>query len=59
MSAAETSEAREKLQSQRFWIPQAGGHKAWLKTLCTTLLDSGGVRNESLVLSRPLCLVST
>uniref|UniRef100_A0A3Q1IFI7 non-specific serine/threonine protein kinase n=1 Tax=Anabas testudineus TaxID=64144 RepID=A0A3Q1IFI7_ANATE len=52
-----TSEAREKLQSQRFWIPQAGGHKAWLKTLCTTLLDSGGVRNESLVLSRPLCLV--
>ncbi|XP_026219215.1 serine-protein kinase ATM [Anabas testudineus] len=57
VSAAETSEAREKLQSQRFWIPQAGGHKAWLKTLCTTLLDSGGVRNESLVLSRPLCLV--
>ena len=38
-------------------MPQAGGDKAWLRTLCSTLLDSGGVRSEALLLSRPLCLV--
>ncbi|KAF3692958.1 Serine-protein kinase ATM [Channa argus] len=56
--AEEISEARDKLQSQDFWIPRAGGHKAWLKALCTTLLDSGAVRSEALLLTRPLCLVS-
>uniref|UniRef100_A0A8C4HHC9 ATM serine/threonine kinase n=1 Tax=Dicentrarchus labrax TaxID=13489 RepID=A0A8C4HHC9_DICLA len=50
-------EAREKLETQVFWIPQVGGHKAWLKALCTALLDSGGVSSEALLLSRPLCLV--
>uniref|UniRef100_A0A671YIK5 non-specific serine/threonine protein kinase n=1 Tax=Sparus aurata TaxID=8175 RepID=A0A671YIK5_SPAAU len=40
-----------------FWIPKAGGHKAWLKALCTALLDSGALRSEALLLSRPLCLV--
>lgn len=59
VSAEESSEAKEKLESQEFWIPQAGGHKVWLKDLCTALLDSGGVRSEALLLSRPLCLVST
>uniref|UniRef100_A0A3B5B9P8 non-specific serine/threonine protein kinase n=1 Tax=Stegastes partitus TaxID=144197 RepID=A0A3B5B9P8_9TELE len=54
----ESTEARGKLESQEFWIPQAGSHKAWLKALCTALLDSGGVRSEALLLSRPLCLVS-
>uniref|UniRef100_A0A8C4HE84 non-specific serine/threonine protein kinase n=1 Tax=Dicentrarchus labrax TaxID=13489 RepID=A0A8C4HE84_DICLA len=49
--------AREKLETQVFWIPQVGGHKAWLKALCTALLDSGGVSSEALLLSRPLCLV--
>ncbi|XP_045929347.1 serine-protein kinase ATM isoform X1 [Micropterus dolomieu] len=58
VGAEESSEAREKLESQEFWIPQAGGHKAWLKALCTALLDSRGVRNEALLLTRPLCLVS-
>ncbi|KAM9358741.1 serine-protein kinase ATM [Symphorus nematophorus] len=57
VSAQESLEAREKLESPVFWIPQAGGHKAWLKALCTALLDSGGVRSEALLLSRPLCLV--
>uniref|UniRef100_A0A671YCG8 non-specific serine/threonine protein kinase n=1 Tax=Sparus aurata TaxID=8175 RepID=A0A671YCG8_SPAAU len=42
---------------QVFWIPKAGGHKAWLKALCTALLDSGALRSEALLLSRPLCLV--
>jgi len=51
-------EARKKLVSEEFWIPRAGGHKAWLNALCTSLLDSGGVRREALLLSRPLCLVS-
>ncbi|KAG7226115.1 hypothetical protein INR49_018726 [Caranx melampygus] len=57
LSAKESLEAREKLESQEFWIPQAGSHKAWLKALCTALLDSGGVKSEALLLSRPLCLV--
>uniref|UniRef100_A0A8C8LMB5 non-specific serine/threonine protein kinase n=1 Tax=Oncorhynchus tshawytscha TaxID=74940 RepID=A0A8C8LMB5_ONCTS len=41
------------------WVPEAGSHKAWLKMLCMVLLDSGGVRSEALLLSRPLCLVKT
>uniref|UniRef100_A0A8C7T2I5 non-specific serine/threonine protein kinase n=1 Tax=Oncorhynchus mykiss TaxID=8022 RepID=A0A8C7T2I5_ONCMY len=51
--------ARERLESQDLWVPEAGGHKAWLKMLCIVLLDSGGVRSETLLLSRPLCLVKT
>lgn len=58
VSVEESSEARGKLESSAFWIPQAGRHKAWLTALCTILLDSGGVKNEALLLSRPLCLVS-
>ncbi|XP_029027107.1 serine-protein kinase ATM isoform X2 [Betta splendens] len=58
VSAEVSSEAREKLESLGFWIPQVGGHKTWLKALCTTLLDSGAVTSEALLLSRPLCLVS-
>lgn len=59
MTAEESSEAKRKLESQEFWTPQAGAHQAWLKALCTALLDSGGVRREALLLSRPLCLVSS
>uniref|UniRef100_A0A672H7D1 non-specific serine/threonine protein kinase n=1 Tax=Salarias fasciatus TaxID=181472 RepID=A0A672H7D1_SALFA len=51
-------QAMERLQTQEFWTPQAGSHRVWLKALCTALLDSGGVRSEPLLLSRPLCLVS-
>ncbi|XP_027901387.1 serine-protein kinase ATM [Xiphophorus couchianus] len=57
VTAEESSEAKRKLESQEFWTPQAGAHQAWLKALCTALLDSGGVRREALLLSRPLCLV--
>ncbi|KAM3874841.1 serine-protein kinase ATM [Diretmus argenteus] len=57
VSAEKSSEARDRLETQELWNPQLGGHKAWLKTLCTALLDSGGVRSEALLLSRPLCLV--
>ncbi|XP_019903465.2 serine-protein kinase ATM isoform X2 [Esox lucius] len=59
VSAEMSSEAREQLEKPHLWVPEAGGHKTWLKTLCTVLLDSGGVRNEALLLSRPLCLVKT
>ncbi|XP_057694572.1 serine-protein kinase ATM isoform X1 [Corythoichthys intestinalis] len=52
------SEAIEKLENQDFWIPQIGSHTVWLKALCTALLDSGGVKSEALLLSRPLCLVN-
>lgn len=58
VSAEESSEARVKLESPGCWIPVVDGHKAWLKGLCTTLLDSGGVKSEALLLSRPLCQVS-
>ncbi|CAJ1065758.1 serine-protein kinase ATM [Xyrichtys novacula] len=57
VSAKESSDAMEKLECQEFWIPQAGGHKAWLKALCRALLDSGGVKGEVLLLSQPLCEV--
>uniref|UniRef100_A0A3B3UHQ1 Serine-protein kinase ATM n=1 Tax=Poecilia latipinna TaxID=48699 RepID=A0A3B3UHQ1_9TELE len=57
VTAEESSEAKRKLESQEFWTPQAGAHQAWLKALCTALLDSGGVRSEALLLSRPLCLL--
>ncbi|XP_028274525.1 serine-protein kinase ATM isoform X2 [Parambassis ranga] len=57
VNAEASTEARGKLESQEFWIAQAGSHKAWLTALCTALLDSGGVRSEALLLSRPLCLV--
>lgn len=59
MTAEESSEAKRKLESQEFWTPQVGSHQAWLMALCTALLDSGGVRSEALLLSRPLCLVSS
>ncbi|KAK0156293.1 Serine-protein kinase ATM [Merluccius polli] len=50
-------ESKVRLESQELWVPQAGAHKRWLKSLCAALLESGGVRNQVLLLSRPLCLV--
>ncbi|XP_051934283.1 serine-protein kinase ATM [Hippocampus zosterae] len=58
MSSEESLQARQKLENQDFWIPQMGGHTVWLKSLCAALLDSGGVKCEPLLLSRPLCLVN-
>uniref|UniRef100_H3CCZ5 Serine-protein kinase ATM n=1 Tax=Tetraodon nigroviridis TaxID=99883 RepID=H3CCZ5_TETNG len=57
LSAEQSPEARDKLEDRSLWVVQAGSHRPWLKTLCTALLDSGGVRSEALLLSRPLCLV--
>uniref|UniRef100_A0A1A8U1C7 non-specific serine/threonine protein kinase n=1 Tax=Nothobranchius furzeri TaxID=105023 RepID=A0A1A8U1C7_NOTFU len=58
VAAVESSEAKKKLESQEFWYPQAGRHQAWLKALCTALLDSGGAKSEALQLSGPLCQVT-
>lgn len=52
-----TSESRERLDSPDLWSVQPDGHKDWLKNLCTALLDSGGVQDEALLLTRPLCEV--
>uniref|UniRef100_A0A672RVT5 Serine-protein kinase ATM n=1 Tax=Sinocyclocheilus grahami TaxID=75366 RepID=A0A672RVT5_SINGR len=52
-------EALHRLDNAELWLVQPGGHKDWLKNLCMALLDSGGVRNEALLLTRPLCEVKT
>lgn len=59
VSAEERSEALEKLEDPALWMAQEGSHRSWLKALSTVLLDSGGVKSEALLLSRPLCLVRT
>uniref|UniRef100_A0A9J7ZJS6 non-specific serine/threonine protein kinase n=1 Tax=Cyprinus carpio carpio TaxID=630221 RepID=A0A9J7ZJS6_CYPCA len=47
------------LDNSELWLVQPGGNKDWLKNLSMALLDSGGVRNEALLLTRPLCEVKT
>lgn len=59
VSVEESSEARKKLEDPTSWIAKAGSHRSWLKALSTVLLDSGGVKSEALLLSRPLCMVRT
>ncbi|XP_069045887.1 serine-protein kinase ATM isoform X1 [Lepisosteus oculatus] len=49
----------EELDSAELWVPGRGHHDDWLRTLCTALLDSGGVRSEVLLLTGPLCQVKT
>ncbi|XP_069615249.1 serine-protein kinase ATM [Ranitomeya imitator] len=39
------------------WIPQNGNHEDWIKHLTCTLLTSGGVRSEVVLLLKPLCEV--
>ncbi|KAM8974926.1 serine-protein kinase ATM [Pelodytes ibericus] len=39
------------------WIPQNGSHESWLKKLTCSLLDSGAVKSEVLLLLRPMCQV--
>lgn len=57
VAAAESPEALAQLENPSLWIAQEGSHRSWLKALCTVLLDSGGVKSEALLLSRPLCVV--
>ncbi|KAI4877690.1 hypothetical protein NFI96_016764 [Prochilodus magdalenae] len=54
-----TPGSRDRLDSTDLWTVQPGQHKDWLKNLCMALLDSGGVQNEALLMTRPLCQVKT
>ncbi|XP_030632937.1 serine-protein kinase ATM isoform X2 [Chanos chanos] len=54
-----TAESRRRLERSEVWIPLPGQHKAWLRNLCVTLLESGGVQHEALLLTKPLCQVRT
>ncbi|XP_061484637.1 serine-protein kinase ATM isoform X2 [Rhineura floridana] len=49
----------EDLDTVNLWIPQSESHDVWIKTLTCALLDSGRVKNEILLLLRPLCEVQT
>uniref|UniRef100_A0A8C9TQE6 non-specific serine/threonine protein kinase n=1 Tax=Scleropages formosus TaxID=113540 RepID=A0A8C9TQE6_SCLFO len=50
---------QDLLDSSELWVSQNGQLNTWLTSLCVALLDSGGVTNEALLLSRPLCEVQT
>ena len=50
-------DGRERLDSEELWRPSPGKHREWLRGLCVALLESGGVKSEALLLTRPLCEV--
>ncbi|XP_076138976.1 serine-protein kinase ATM [Alosa pseudoharengus] len=52
-------DGRERLDSEELWLPLPGKHREWLRGLCVALLESGGVKSEVLLLTRPLCEVQT
>ncbi|KAM5180001.1 serine-protein kinase ATM [Mantella aurantiaca] len=47
------------LDDHNLWIPQNVSHEAWIKNLTCTLLESGGVKSEILLLLKPMCEVKT
>ncbi|XP_073469598.1 serine-protein kinase ATM [Aquarana catesbeiana] len=49
--------AMDALDDQSLWIPQNVSHEDWIKNLTCTLLESGGVRSEVLLLLKPMCEV--
>uniref|UniRef100_A0A8B9JDG6 ATM serine/threonine kinase n=1 Tax=Astyanax mexicanus TaxID=7994 RepID=A0A8B9JDG6_ASTMX len=51
--------SRDRLDSLELWSVNPGSHKDWLRRLCIALLDSGGIQNEALLMTRPLCEVKT
>ncbi|XP_034170693.2 serine-protein kinase ATM [Pangasianodon hypophthalmus] len=54
-----TSASRDRVDSAELWSAQPGKHNEWLRNLCMALLDSGGVCNEALLMTRALCEVKT
>ncbi|XP_053342610.1 serine-protein kinase ATM isoform X1 [Clarias gariepinus] len=54
-----SSASRDAVDSAELWSVQPGKHKEWLRSLCMALLDSGGVCNEALLMTRALCEVKT
>ncbi|XP_060761720.1 serine-protein kinase ATM [Neoarius graeffei] len=51
--------SRDRVDNVELWSVQPGKHKEWLRNLCMALLDSGGVCNEALLMTRALCEVKT
>ncbi|KAF4787679.1 Serine-protein kinase ATM [Turdus rufiventris] len=49
----------ERLNDTNLWIPLGESHETWIKHLTSSILDSGGVKNEVLQLMKPLCEVKT
>lgn len=58
VSANDTEAPSERLDDTNLWIPLGEGHETWIKHLTSSILDSGGVKNEVLQLMKPLCEVS-
>lgn len=52
-----TPASRDQLDNAELWSVQPGKHNEWLRNLCMALLDSGGVCNEALLMTRALCEV--
>ncbi|KAK3513535.1 hypothetical protein QTP70_016470, partial [Hemibagrus guttatus] len=48
-----------RVDSAELWLAQPGKHNEWLRNLCMALLDSGGVCNEALLMTRAVCEVKT
>nr|XP_021385049.1 serine-protein kinase ATM isoform X1 [Lonchura striata domestica]XP_021385050.1 serine-protein kinase ATM isoform X1 [Lonchura striata domestica] len=59
VSANDTEASSETLDDTNLWIPLGETHETWIKHLTSTILDSGGVKNEVLQLMKPLCEVKT
>ncbi|XP_056650415.1 serine-protein kinase ATM isoform X2 [Monodelphis domestica] len=49
----------ESLDDPNLWIPHEESHDIWIKTLTCTLLNSGGIKSEILLLLKPLCEVKS
>ncbi|XP_043928554.1 serine-protein kinase ATM isoform X2 [Protopterus annectens] len=56
---AKKDDPAEKLDDAALWIPANVCLENWLMDLTCALLDSRGVENEILLLSRPMCEVKT
>ncbi|NXY15996.1 ATM kinase, partial [Atrichornis clamosus] len=59
VSASDTEAPLETLDDTNLWIPLGESHETWIKHLTSSILDSGGVKNEVLQLMKPLCEVKT
>uniref|UniRef100_A0A8C9U8F7 non-specific serine/threonine protein kinase n=1 Tax=Serinus canaria TaxID=9135 RepID=A0A8C9U8F7_SERCA len=59
VSANDTEAPLERLDDTNLWIPVGESHETWIKHLTSSILDSGGVKNEVLQLMKPLCEVKT
>ncbi|NWW78521.1 ATM kinase, partial [Climacteris rufus] len=57
--SADTEAPVGTLDDTNLWIPLGESHEAWIKHLTSSILDSGGVKNEVLQLMKPLCEVKT